>query len=274
MAFSEFIPEVWNAEMLLNFHEQVIAAALANRQYEGDLARGNTVHISTAVDVAVKDYKANSRQTSPDSVDLTQLDLVIDQEKSFDFLIDDIDRVQAAGSMSAYTQSASIAMAEDSDQFLLAQWVGAATEVETTLSTPTDGDAAFGIVRDLRKHLNKNHIPKSSRYLLCNAEFEGILLDASSKLTNVNTSGDSTALRNGTLGGLLGFQIVATENLPTVNLPQALAVYAPAVAYVSQIEQTEAMRDIDSFSDRMRGLHVYGGKVIRPTGLAVFTATS
>ena len=282
MAFDAFIPEVWNAEMLLSFHEQVIAASIANRQYEGDLARGNTVHITTAVDIEIHDYATGSsgaRTTTPDRVDVTQLDLVIDQEKNFDFLIDDIDRVQAAGSMSAYTESAAIGMAEDSDQFLLAQWVGAATTVTgaegaaepTSLST---GDDAFDVVRDLRKALNKNHVPKMSRYLLCNAEFEAVLLSASSKLTNVNTSGDSTALRNGTLGGLLGFQVVSTENLPTTDKAQALAVYAPAVAYCSQIEKTEPMRDIDSFSDRLRGLHVYGGKVIRPVGLAVYTATA
>jgi hypothetical protein len=274
MAFANFIPEIWDANLLLNFHEQVIAASIANRQYEGTLASGNTVHITTAVDVGIKDYKAAGRQTSPDHVDTTQLDLVIDQEKSFDFLIDDIDRVQAAGNMSAFTQSASIGMAEDSDRFLLAQWVGAAVAVDTGEASITSGDAAYDIVRDLRKTLNKAHVPQDSRYLLCNAEFEGWLLDASSKLVPVNTSGSPAALRDATIGRLLNFTTVVTENLPTVDFPQALAVYAPAVAYVSQIMETEAMRDVNSFSDRIRGLHVYGAKVIRPVGLAVYTASA
>lgn len=273
MAFSSFIPTIWDANLLLNFHESVVAAALANRQYEGTLARGNTVHISTAVDVSITDYKAAGRQTTPGAVDVTQLDLVIDQEKSFDFLIDDINRVQAAGNMGAYTQSAAIGMAEDADKYLLAQWVAAADATEGTTKAAT-GDDAYGKVRDLRKILNKKHVPQSDRYLLMNAEFEGMLLDASSKLSNVNTSGSPAALRDAIIGRLLGFTAVVTENLPTTATQQALAVYAPGVSYVSQIQETEAMRDVSSFSDRIRGLHVYGAKVIRPTGLAVFTSAT
>lgn len=272
MAFNNFIAQVWDSDLLLNFREQTIAAALANRKYEGVLASGNTVHISTAVDIAIKDYKGNGRQTTPDDVDLTILDLVIDQEKSFDFLIDDIDREQAAGSMSAYTESASLGMAEDSDKFLLAQWVASAFS-GTQATSITTGDDAFDVIRDLRKTLNKAFIPKASRYLLCNAEFEAILLDSSSKLTSANVAGTTDALRQGLVGGLLGFTIVTSENMPETDNPQALAIYTPAVSYVSQIEKTEAMRDVDSFSDRLRGLHVYGAKVIKPSGLAVFTAS-
>lgn len=274
MAFSAFIPQIWDANMLLNFRQQVIAAAIANREYEGDATRGNTVKVATAVDIPISDYKAANRQTTPGNVDLTSLDLVIDQEKSFDFLIDDIDRVQAAGSMGAYTTSAALGMAEDADKYLLAQWVGAAATPDSATASISSGDAAYGILRDLRKTLNKAKVPQASRYVICNAEFEGWLLDASSKLVPVNTSGTSEALREGTLGRTLGFTIVTSENLPTVNFPQALAVYAPAVAFVSQIQNTEAMRDVNSFSDRLRGLHVYGAKVIRSAGLAVYTATA
>jgi len=281
MTFGNFIPEVWDSELLLNFRQQVIAASLANRQYEGTLAQGNTVHITTAVDVAIKDYKhgvqtdgSTPRTTAPDAIDVTQLDLVIDQEKSFDFLVDDIDRVQAACSMSAFTESASLGMATDADKFLLTQWAGAATAPDSAVASITSGDAAFGIIRDLRKTLNKAHVPQNSRYLLCNAEFEGWLLDANSKLVPVMEAGTSQAMREGTIGRALGFTIVTTENLPVTAHPQALAVYAPGVAYVSQIEKTEPMRHTTSFSDRLRGLHVYGAKVIRSAALAIYTATA
>lgn len=281
MTFANFIPEMWDAELLINFHEQTIAAALANRQYEGTLASGNTVHISTAVDVTVKDYKhgvasdgSTPRTTAPDAVDITQLDLVIDQEKSFDFLVDDIDRVQAAGSMGAFTETASLAMAEDADKFLLTQWVGASSAPDSSKASLSTGDDAYDVLRDLRKALNKALVPKSSRYAICNAEFEAVLLDASSKLMAANTAGTTQAFRDGLVGNLLGFTIVTSENLPVTAHPQCLGLWAPAVAYVSQVDKTEPMRDIDSFSDRLRGLHVYGGKVIRPIGLAAYTATA
>jgi len=274
MSIASFIPQVWNAELLLSFRQQAIAAALANRQYEGDLTRGNKVEINSAVDIAIKDYKTAGRTTSADAVSTTSIELVIDQEKNFDFYVDDIDRVQAAGSMGAFTASAGLGMAEDADKFLLAQWVGAAATPDSATTSVTSGDVAYGIIRDLRKTLNKAHVPQASRYLLCNAEFEGWLLDAGSKLVPVNTAGTSGALRDGTIGRVLGFTVVTTENLPQTNFPQALAVYTPGVAYVSQVQETEAMRAQDKFADRLRGLHVYGAKVVRSGALAVFTATA
>lgn len=271
MAFSNFIPEIWNAQLLLDFREAATAAALANTQYEGDARVGNEVKITTAVDIAIKDYKANSRQTTPDAVDVTQTSLLIDQEKSFDFLIDDIDRRQAAGSMDVYTQSAGQGLAEDADQFLLAlAHTEAGIRLNGSGTPPADAEDAWDVLRDLRKRLNQNSVPLSDRIAYVNAEFAALLVGADSKLTAVDTSGDSRGLREGTIGRVLGFRIIETENLPVVDEPQVVALWRPALAYVSQINETEALRDVDSFSDRLRGLHVYGGKVVRPKAVAVW----
>jgi hypothetical protein len=85
-------------------------------------------------------------------------------------------------------------------------------------------------------------------------------------------SGDTQGLREAALGRLLGFDIYTSENLPVTAKPQVLAFYRPAVAYVSQIEKTEAMRATDKFADRLRGLHVYGAKVVRPTAVVSWTS--
>lgn len=273
MAIENFIPEIWNAQMLLDFREQAVAANLVNRDYEGDATRGNTVKITTAVNVEVKDYKAAGRTTSADAVSDTGQDLLIDQEKSFDFYVDDIDRAQAAGSMDAYTRSAAEGIAEDADKFILSTAVAGADHVLNG-SAPETGDATHDVIRDLRKALNKASTPLGSRVLVVNAEFEALLLGADAKLTSADVSGSPAGLRDATLGRLLGFQIVTSENLPETDVPQALAFYQPSVAYVSQIQDTEGMRAQDKFADRMRGLHVYGGKVIRPKGVAVFTAST
>lgn len=286
MSVATFIPELWAAEMLTSFREQAVAAGLSNREYEGTLSRGNTVHINSAVDVTIKDYKAGvleddlgdpiPRTTAPDDVASEDQELVIDQEKSFDFLIDDIDRVQAAGSMGAYTTSAGDGLAEDADKFLLSTAVTAANAGNTETGTRlTTGDQAHNLIRDLRKAFNKNHVPNSQRVLYVNAEFEALLLGADSKLTSMDTSGSTEGLRSAALGRYLNFDIYVTENLPgTASLQQALAVYRPALAYVSQIDKTEAMRAENSFKDRLRGLHVYGAKVIRPTAVATWVSAT
>lgn len=272
MAVTSFIPEIWNAQLLLDFRQQAVAAALTNREYEGNATAGNSVRINTAGAIPIADYKAASRVTSASAVASTSQSLAIDQEKSFDFYVDDIDRAQAAGSMDAYTQSAGMGLAEDADKFILSTALTGAGSA-LTASAPATGDAAFDLIRDARKALNKAKVPGGNRVLLCNAEFEALLLEASSKLVAVNTSGTSDALREASLGRVLGFDIYTTENLPTVAKPQFLAFYKPAVAYVSQIEKTEGMRAQDKFADRLRGLHVYGAKVIRPTAVVSWTNT-
>ena len=279
MAINHFIPEIWNASMLESFWEQAIAAGLVNREYEGDATKGNTVKITSAVDVAIKNYKTGSvsdgsggtipRTTTADAISDLGQDLLIDQEKSFDFYVDDIDRAQAAGSMDAFTRSAAAGLVEDADKFILSTAVsGAGIELED--AAPADSNDAFDIIRDLRKGLNQAHVPASQRVLVVNAEFDALLVGADSKLTAVDTSGSPAGLRDAALGRLLGFTVYVSENLPTVDAPSALAFYQPAVAYVSQIEQTEGLRAQDKFADRLRGLHVYGGKVIRPLGVATW----
>ena len=271
MAFTSFIPQIWNAEMLLAFRQAAVAANLSNGDYTGNASAGNKVTVNTASAVAITDYKAAGRVTSASAVASTSIDLLIDQEKSFDFKVDDIDRRQAAGNLGAYTTSAGQGLAEDADKFLLALASGATTH--QTASTITTGDEALNIIRDLRKALNKSLVPIQNRVVLVNAEFEGILLDAASKITSVDTSGSPDGLREANVGRLLGFNVYMSENLPIVTRPQAVAYYVPALAYVSQIEETEALRAADSFADRLRGLHVYGGKAVRATGFAAWTAT-
>ena len=270
MAFTSFIPSIWNASMLLNFRESALAANSVNRDYEGDARVGNTVKVNTATAIAVKDYAANLRTTTPDAVASTSIDLLINQEKNFDFLIDDIDRVQSAGSLDSYTVSAGQGMAEDADKFILATASGANAHI--TASTITTGDAALNVLRDLRKALNKAFVPQGSRVAYINAEFEALLLEAASKITNVDKSGSPAGLREASLGRLMGFDLVTSENLPITAKPQVVSWYKPSLAFVSQISETEAMRGQDSFSDRLRGLHVYGAKAVRPTGIASWTS--
>lgn len=271
MAITNFIPELWSAALLEVWWSEVVFANLVNREYEGIATRGNTVHITGIVAPQVHDYKANNRTTSADEVSDTGVDLLIDQEKSTDFYVDDIDAAQAAGSLSAYADAAGQALVEDSDKFLANLAVANGTSLAGTL--PTTGDEAFDLVGDARKALNKVNAPSGNRVFICNAEFEGLLLKASSKLTAYDTSGDTNGLRNATVGMVLGFRVVTSNNLPAINYPQFIAFDKRSIAYVSQIDQVEGMRAQDKFADRIRALHVYGGKVVRPLGVQVFNKT-
>lgn len=268
MAIDNFIPELWEAQMLERWENEKVFAQLLDRHYEGIATKGNTVHITGVNKPAIKDYKANGRTTSPDAISDTGVDLLIDQEKNFDFIVDDIDRVQAAGSLEDYTNGAADALIEDADLFIANLLVDDGGALPYT--DLTTGDQAFNVFRDANKQLTKNKAPRSGRVAVVNPEFAALLLGADSKLTSFDTSGDNDGLRNATIGQLLKFRVIESNNLPEDDQPQAVFWHPRAAAYVSQIDTIEGMRAADSIADRIRGLHVYGGKVVRPEGVVVY----
>ncbi|BAP96641.1 phage capsid protein [Mycobacteroides abscessus] len=271
MAADNFIPEIWSDFILERYIAKNVFAALLDRKYEGEATKGNTVHVPGVNAPAVKDYKANSRTTTADAITDTGIDILIDQEKNIDFYVDDIDNAQANHDLlPLYTDAAGDSLATDADQFIANLLVANATGMPWS-SNPTTGDGAFNIVKDARKLMNKANVPDEGlRVAVVNAEFEALLLGADSKLTSFDSSGDTAGLRNATVGKLLGFRVVTSNNLPESDSPQAVFFHQRAAAFVSQIDQMEGMRAQDKFADRVRGLHVYGGKVVKAPGVLVF----
>ena len=280
MTLTHFIPELWSASILENFRRDTVLVGMANRDYEKAFTAGSKIHIPGIVDVKVKDYKTGAvtasggtkvpRTTVPDAVESTGIEITIDQEKSFDFLVDDIDAAQANQSLDAYTKSAAAALVEDAETFLTAMLTSKGTAV-TGIAKPTNWETAYAAILKLRGKLSAEKVPAMDRVLLINAAFEEFLLSDGSKLTSFDKSNMTDGLREATIGRLLGFDVVTSPWLDNTK-PMAVAFHKPSVAYVSQVEKTESMRAEQTFADRVRGLHVYGGEVLRPKAIQVFKA--
>ena len=280
MSLDNFIPELWSASILENFHNDAVLVGMANREYEKNFTAGSKLHIPGVVDVQVKDYKTGAvtgtggakvpRTTIPDAVASTGIEITIDQEKAFDFLVDDIDAAQANQSMDAYTKSAAAALVEDAETFLTAMLTSKGTAV-TGIANPTDWVSAYAAILKLRGNLSAEKVPAMDRTLLINAAFEEFLLSDGSKLTSFDKSNMTDGLREASIGRLLGFDVVTSPWLDNTK-PMAIGFHKPSVAYVSQVEKTESMRAEQTFADRVRGLHVYGGAVLRPKAIQVFKA--
>lgn len=280
MTLTHFIPELWSASILENFRRDTVLVGMANRDYEKAFTAGSKIHIPGIVDVKVKDYKTGAvtasggtkvpRTTVPDAVESTGIEITIDQEKSFDFLVDDIDAAQANQSLDAYTKSAAAALVEDAETFLTAMLTSRGTAA-TGIANPTNWETAYAAILKLRGKLSAEKVPAMDRVLLINAAFEEFLLSDGSKLTSFDKSNMTDGLREATIGRLLGFDVVTSPWLDNTK-PMAVAFHKPSVAYVSQVEKTESMRAEQTFADRVRGLHVYGGAVLRPKAIQVFKA--
>jgi hypothetical protein len=271
MAISNFIPTVWSAAILENFKVAQAIIPTLNRQYEGEIANGNVVKITGITTPNVQDY-ALTRGLTVDALSDSTQSMNIDQMKAISFKVDDVDRVQAAGSFEPVTADAGRALAEDAEQYIINLMKTTGTSAGTgAITTPAH---AFGAVVTLRQALGKAKVPASNRYLVVSPEFASLLLAEGSKLTSADatTAGE---LRNGVLGNLLGFTVIEHPLLThTSNRPAAIAYHGPSVGFVGQLDKTESGRMETAFADYIRALNVYGAKVLRATSVQTYLPTS
>jgi hypothetical protein len=271
MAITNFIPTVWSSAILESFKQAQAVIPTLNMSYEGEIVAGNVVKITAITTPTIQDY-SSSRTLTIDALSDSTQSLSINQEKAFSFKVDDVDRVQAAGSFEPVTADAGRALAEDAETYVLGQMKTNGTSAGT--SAITTSAHAYAAVVAIRQALGKAKVPASQRYLVVSPEFASLLLAEGSKLTtaDVVTAGE---LRNGVLGNLLGFTVIEHPLLThTSNRPAAIGYHGPSVAYAGQIAKTEAGRMELAFADYVRSLNVFGSKVLRATAVQTFLPAS
>lgn len=280
MAVTSFIPELWSARLLYNLEKAHVATKLVNRDYEGEIKNaGDTVHINTIGAVSVRTY-AQGTDLTYDALSTSDQTLVIDQQKYFAFDLDDVDRAQAAGDiMDTAMGRASYALADVSDAFLLGKLAsgGSSDNYVGTSGSPIalTKDNIYQYIVALRTKLDKQNVPTNGRTLVIPPEAYALLLQ-DSRFTSVAGVAQGV-ITNGLVGRVAGFDIYMSNNV--VKSADATPVYsmtaqiADATTYAEQIIKTEALRPEKSFSDAVRGLHVYGAKVTRPAEIATLFGT-
>jgi hypothetical protein len=275
MAISAFKPEVWSAELLVALEKSLVygATGVVNRNYEGDISQyGDTVQITTLADPTVSTYTAHTDITIED-VDDTAQTLLIDQAKYFAFEVDDIEKRQARGDvLGEQARKAAYKLRDVADQFVgttMAAGVDAGNVIaEATLATAAE---AYDTLVDLAVILDEDNVPSEGRWAVITPAFHGLLLKDSRFIAAGDASG-SMVRTNGMVGEAAGFSLRKSNNAP--NGPGAgagklvLAGYGGAVTYAEQIARVEGDRMEKRFADLIKGLHLYGAKVVRPTGLA------
>lgn len=279
-AVDNFIPEVWAATLLTRLNVDYVLAApdAINRDYEGEIASaGDAVHIGSLADPTISDYVKSVTVIDPQTLSTTDQTLVIDQSKYFAFEVDDVDRrqVQDGGRlMTTAAQRAAVRLQEAADTYVGTLMVAGSGTVLAAEAINTV-DQAFGILVQLRVALDRQNIPQAGRWLAVSPEFYGLLLK-DNRFINAQAYGNNQAITNGEVGRALGFTIKVSTNLPvgTAAVSPAVSSYIIAghqiaTTFADQINKVEAYRPNNSFSDAVKGLHLYGGKVVRPEGLAV-----
>jgi len=150
-----------------------------------------------------------------------------------------------------------------------------------TSATPGSGNChPLQIVARMARLLDQQNVDTNNRWLVVDPVFCEVLKDEDSRLLNGDFGG--SGLQNGLiLNNVHGFKVYMSNNLPSVgtgpsttggtnasNYGVIVAGHMSSVASAEQINKTETYRDPDSFADIVRGMHLYGRKILRPEAIS------
>jgi hypothetical protein len=281
MSINNFKPQIWSARLLVAWRRSLVYGGpmVVNRDYEGEIAEsGDVVKITSISDPTISDYVPNSTVITPEELTDAQRNLVIDQSKYWAFKVDDVDKRQAKGNVMPEAMSrAAYRLRDVADRYVAGLYTGVAAAnnlgtISVVAATPTD--AYDDVLVPLKVALDNADVPTEGRYCVVPPWFTGRLL-RDDRFISADKAGTTDALRNGFVGRAAGFNIVQSNNTPNPtgddNVIQA-GVNA-AISFAEQINKTEAYRPESSFSDAVKGLALYGAKLVRPDGIAIVTAS-
>lgn len=253
MAVDNFKPTLWEGALIHNFHSVSIAEFMSTKPSKID---GKQVTFNRVAAGNMKDY---SGTVDWDEISTTPVDMTFDKKKYFAFALDDVDRVQLkADVMTETTKEHAAVLAETYDKDFFAtlsegttQKIGASGSKKKV--TPAN---AYDYIVDLGTMLSKKKVPKVDRFVTVNAEYLGLL--SKDKRFTANPK----VLENGVVEGqkINGMQVMCSEELPANVI---LAHHKSAIGAAKQLDEIEAMRLQSKFADGIRGLCMYGHKVLR-----------
>lgn len=278
----EFIPTVWASRLLTALGSALVygQAGVCNRDYEGEIREsGNTVKIASIGDVTIDDYTKDTDIADPEILTDEEQSLLIDQAKYFNFYVDSIDRAQQnVNVLDEAMRRAAWRLRDYSDTFLAATMeavVPAGNKIGSVATpiVPTK-ETAYEYLVDLGVLLDEKNTPIDGRFVVVPAWFHGLLLK-DDRFVRSGTMPGERRLQNGEVGEAAGFSILKSNNVPntTGTKYKIMAGHSLATAYVEQIVDVQTYKPEKRFGDAVKGLHVYGAKVVRPTCLAMLIAS-
>jgi len=303
-----FVPQIFSQKVLKFFRRSSVIEDITNTDYAGEIENfGDTVKIIKEPQITVRSYTRGASVATEDLLD-EQVTMTVDQGNYFAFKVDDVEERHSHINFEALaTSSGAYALKRKYDANVLldmttgAGIAGNATD-EATGATITDsnlgthssvidvdhatsgGDNALNLMSLMAQKLDENNVPEDGRWFIAPPFFYRNLQKADSKVIQVQITGDAVSpirngrVQDGTLYGMSMYKTNAlddsTTGLDVVNPGTAgkyyvLAGHMSSTATASHISKTEVVRDTESFSDIIRGLHIFGRKVLRKESLCL-----
>lgn len=281
MSIVNFRPQIWSANLLVAYRPALRYAGLINRDYEGEIAQaGDTVRITSIGRPTIAPYVPNSTVITPQQITDSQRTLVVDQAQYFAFGVDDVDQRQARGNVIPQAMSeAAFNLALTVDQYISSAYTGVQSANQlgaisiTSSTTPTD--AIDKVIVPLKNALDKANVPEQGRTVVVTPDMYNNCLLRDARFVSNAAGNVESALNTGVIGSAYGMQVVVSNTAPnpTGNQFAIIAGVAGAYTFADQISKVEAYRPQNSFEDAVKGLSLYGGKLVRPDAWATALVT-
>lgn len=268
MAYANFKQTFWSKHYQRELENKAILAEWCNREFEGEAKYGNLVKILGVGAVTIANYEGTTIG-SPESVADSSVMLAIDKAKYFNFGVDDVDRAQSKpGLMEVLMAESAYAMAHQIDTDIAAASVNAGN-FSSSLQIASAANAKAAVDAGLVK-LRENNVQITDEVVIELAPF--VYQYLKEKYIDLDTN-NSELLKKGIVGYYDNARVRVSNNLYNDTTDYYCMIRTKkAIAYVNQIDKVEAYRPDNLFNDAIKGLAVYGIKVVRPKELYVIKA--
>lgn len=285
-----FIPQIWSKKVIEKFYATSVFPEISNTNYEGEIkAQGDLVKIRTVPDIVISDYAAgqtlvNQRPTA------SVVELLVDKGKAWSAVVDDVIAIQTdIDMMNLWSQDAAEKMKISIDRDILAV-LGPLTNASNRGATAgkLSANVNLGVTGtpvaltkaniidflvDMNEVLSQQNIPEVGRFFVI--PFWASSLIKKSDIKDASMSGDGVSvMRNGRLGQIDGTTIYVSNNLTHVtdtalSCTNIFAGHKNALTFATQLVKLDPpFFAQDTFGQIMRGLQVFGYKMIDPTAMA------
>lgn len=271
MAITNFIPTLWSETLYAELEKDYVGVRLCSREFEGDIrGEGDRVKICGIGPVTVFDYRKNQDMPAAEVLSDTERTLVIDQAKGFNFFLDSIDLAQSKKSlMQAAMKEASNALSDVADSYIYSLTDSAVEEVTNDTVT---SESIISTIADARRILMEHNVSNAAKISLevpPAVEQKLVLAKVLRSTDNVE------ALGRGYIGSFMGFDIYVTNNIKADadGAYRCIARTGRAIAFAEQVSAVKAYEPELRHGDAVKGLHLYGAKIIYPKEMVFLNLT-
>ena len=298
-----FIPTLWSSKINKRFYATTVFGEISNNDYAGEISgMGDKVVIMNSPTITINDYEIGG-SLSYERPDIQKVEMVIDKAKAFSYKVNDVEKYQTkADYMAEFADAAAMQLKVAIDASVLqnsnfyaapvaankgvtagakssqinlgaAGGTNGSTALKLVSGTAGSGECnVFDLITRLSAVMDEQNIPEEGRWLLVPPLFRTKLAQ-SAQATALIQGSETSLYRNGKFGQIDRWTLYVTNQLKvaaegTANLTYIMAGHKSSLCFASQISKVESLQDPNDFGQLVRGLNVYGYKVVKPEALA------